>query len=150
MELRTITSDDLSLWERMQCDPVMMAELGGPHPKERIPQIFQNTLGFVESGRGWVFKVIPDEDPQGAAGSVCIWESSWNGENINEIGWMILPAFQGQGLGSKAVRSISSARSRLRPKLPPGSRGDSAAKRANERHPPASLCRRSPNALGQT
>ncbi len=105
MELRTITTEDLPLWETMQCDPIMMAELGGPHPKEKIPQIFHNTMEYVNTGRGWVFKIMPDEDPERAAGSVCIWEHSWQGEPINEMGWMILPGFQGRGLASKAVRA---------------------------------------------
>ena len=106
MELREISMDDLPLWEAMQCDPVMMAELGGPHPKERIPRILQNTLEIIRSGRGWNFKVMSDDDPELAIGSVCIWESEFRGEPLNEIGWMILPAFQGRGLGSKAVRAI--------------------------------------------
>jgi RimJ/RimL family protein N-acetyltransferase len=106
MELRTITGDDLPLYVRLQCDPVMMAELGGPHPVEDMPHIFQNTLSFVTSGRGWIFKIIPDANSDEAAGIVCIWESAFNDQAINEIGWMVLPGFQGRGLATKAVRAI--------------------------------------------
>lgn len=106
MKLRRIASDDLPLWEAMQCDPVMMAELGGPHPKEEMPRIFANTLSFSEDGRGWVFVVIPNEKLEDAAGSISIWESEWNGAPINEMGWMILPDFQGKGLASEAVHTI--------------------------------------------
>lgn len=54
----------------------------------------------------WYFKIIPDGAPDTPAGSVCVWEHTWNGESINEIGWMVLPAFQGRGLAGEAVRSV--------------------------------------------
>jgi RimJ/RimL family protein N-acetyltransferase len=106
MRLQTISTDDMALYENIYCDPVMMAPLGGAFPKERIPQILRNALDYVRTGRGWVFKVIPDEDTGRAAGTVFIWKSSWRGKSINEIGWMILSPFQGRGLASKAVRAI--------------------------------------------
>lgn len=106
MELRNVSADDLDLYESIHCDPKMMAHLGGAFPKERIPKILRNTLKYVETGRGWVFKIIPDEDTGCAAGTVCIWKSSWRSRSINEIGWMILPPYQGKGLASKAVRAI--------------------------------------------
>jgi RimJ/RimL family protein N-acetyltransferase len=61
---------------------------------------------MVESGTAWVFKIIPDEADASVAGTVCLWENSWRGETISEIGWMVLPQLQGRGLGSKAVRAI--------------------------------------------
>lgn len=106
MELQNISPDDLSLYESLYCDPRMMAHLGGVWPKERMPQKLRSVLETVEAGTAWVFKIIPDEDAASAAGIVCIWENSWRGESIDEIGWMILPAFQGRGLATKAVRAI--------------------------------------------
>lgn len=106
MELQTITLDDLPLYESFYCDPRMMAHLGGPWPKERMPQKLLRDVGTVESGRAWVFKIIPEDGVGQAAGTVCIWENSWRGEAINEIGWMILPPFQGRGLATEAVRAI--------------------------------------------
>lgn len=50
--------------------------------------------------------MIPDEDPSTAAGTVAVWEHVMDTETVNEIGWMVLPAFQGRGLGSEAVRSV--------------------------------------------
>lgn len=106
MELRDITPDDLPLYESMYCDPSMMEHLGGAWPKERAPGKLRQNLEVVGAGTAWVFKVIPDDDPSQAAGSVCIWEHEWRGERVNEIGWMILPAFQGRGLATRAVRAI--------------------------------------------
>jgi RimJ/RimL family protein N-acetyltransferase len=106
MELRNISLDDLSLYESLLCDPQMMAHLGGPFPKERMPQKLRKDVEFVEADTAWIFKIIPDEDANRAAGSVCIWEHSWKDESINEIGWMVLPEFQGRGVATKAVRAI--------------------------------------------
>lgn len=106
MELRNITSDDLPLYESINCDPDMMAHLGGPWPRERMPQKLRRDLASVEAGTAWIFKIIPDGDSEQAAGTVCIWENSEGGETFDEMGWMILPQFQGRGLGSRAVRAV--------------------------------------------
>jgi RimJ/RimL family protein N-acetyltransferase len=106
MQLLNISLDDLPLYESFYCDPRMMAHLGGAWPSETMPEKLRRDMERVESGSAWIFKIIPDEDEPLAAGTVCIWEHSWRGEAISEIGWMILPAFQGRGLGTKAVRAI--------------------------------------------
>jgi RimJ/RimL family protein N-acetyltransferase len=50
--------------------------------------------------------VLVGEHEDQAAGSICIWESEHDGRKVNEIGWMILPEFQGQGINTKAVRTL--------------------------------------------
>lgn len=106
MELLSISLDDLALYESVHCDERMMAHLGGAWPKEQMPQKLRRDVELIARGSAWVFKIIPDDDSASAAGTVCIWESSWQGESISEIGWMILPRFQQQGLATKAVRAI--------------------------------------------
>lgn len=50
--------------------------------------------------------IIPDEAaPAVAAGSVVLW-SHEDGELISEIGWMVLPEFQGRGIAKMAVRAL--------------------------------------------
>lgn len=104
MELRTITKDDFSLWVAMQCDPDMMAELGGPQPLEAMPRIFKNNLDSAQDGSAWIFKIVHGE-PEQDAGSVVVWEAGHDGDHYNEMGWMVLTAFQGQGLATQAVRA---------------------------------------------
>jgi RimJ/RimL family protein N-acetyltransferase len=106
MELADITAEDLPLYESLYGDPSMMKHLGGAWPKERIRGKLRENLEVVGAGTAWVFKVIPGGDSTRPAGSVCIWEHVWRGEPIREIGWMILPAFQGRGLATRAVRAI--------------------------------------------
>jgi hypothetical protein len=38
MRLRDVQPGDVSTYVRMRCDPVMMAELGGPLPREGIEE----------------------------------------------------------------------------------------------------------------
>lgn len=106
MHLEPVSADDLPLFEAIYCDPAMMAHLGGPFPKERVPRILRDAVSSAERGEAWLFKVIPDGEADQAAGSVALWESTWRGEPINEIGWTILPPFQGRGLASAAVQLI--------------------------------------------
>lgn len=106
MELRDISMDDLPLYERMLTDPDMMSELGGPLPKQGLSEKLRGIVESVEAGTVGYYVIVPDSDAGAGAGSVCIWDHDWNGERISEIGWMVLPEFQGRGLASEAVRSI--------------------------------------------
>lgn len=104
MELRNITLDDLPLYESIHGDPEMMEHLGGPLPREGLAQKLRRDVASVEADEIWYFAILPDA-AAAAAGTVCIWEHEWEGRSINEIGWMVLPSFQGRGLGSEAVRA---------------------------------------------
>lgn len=106
MKFENLSLDDLWLYESFHCDPQMMTYLGGPWPRERLPEKLKRDVATIEAGTGWIFKIISSEDSKRAVGSVCIWEHLRQGEIINEIGWMILPLFQGRGLASAAVRAI--------------------------------------------
>jgi hypothetical protein len=60
----------------------------------------------VEAGTVWFSVILPDGETGDGAGTVCVWDHDWNGKPISEIGWMVLPEFQGRGLAAGAVRSI--------------------------------------------
>jgi RimJ/RimL family protein N-acetyltransferase len=109
MELRDITMGDLPLYEALLTDPGTMSELGGPLPREALEAKLRGIVDDVAAGRIWYLVVLPDgsSDP---AGTVCIWDhneegSGADGGTITEIGWMVLPRFQGRGIGSRAVRA---------------------------------------------
>src|SRR5260221_13821296 len=106
MQLQAITLDDLALLEIVYCDPRMLQHLGDPMPKDDVPQKLRSVVDGIERGTSWFFKVILDERGGQAAGTVCVWESEWQGQTVNEIGWAIFPGFQGQGLGSRAVAAV--------------------------------------------
>src|SRR5206468_12837624 len=62
-------------------------------------------IADVEAGRTWVLMIVPDEDGP-VAGTVGVWTDTSHGEPQSEIGWMVLPEFQGRGLAKAAVRSV--------------------------------------------
>lgn len=98
--------DDLPLYEGLVTDPVTMSELGGPLPREGLSDKLRGIVEDVEAGRVWYSVIVPDGRPAVAAGTVCIWSHDWEGQPLNEIGWMVLPSFQGRGLATAAVRSL--------------------------------------------
>src|SRR5919109_3598566 len=98
--------EDLPLYEQLLTDPAMMAELGGPRPREGLREKLQGIVSEVADGETWYSVIVPGRDAGEAAGTVCVWHHQQDGEPINEIGWMVLPEFQGRGLATAAVRSI--------------------------------------------
>ena len=81
MRLRDVELGDVDAYVRMRCDPAMTAGLGGPLPREGIEA-----------------KVAQDVREAAA--------DTEDGEPISEIGWMVLPEFQGRGIGTMAVRAL--------------------------------------------
>ena len=110
IELVPWSDEDLPLLQRSLSDPVMTAHLGGPETAEQILARHARYVAHSKSGTGaWIYKVVRDDE---AVGSVVFWEREWQGEPVYEMGWSILPEFQGQGLGTDAVRlAVERARS---------------------------------------
>lgn len=104
MELLPYSDEHLSLTKALECDPRMMRELGGPADPADIPRVHRMRVEAVANGEWW-FAIVPD--PPGApAGTIGIWESDREEGPIHEIGWMVLPEFQGRGVASEALRMI--------------------------------------------
>ncbi len=106
MKLRNLSKADLWLYEAIHCDPAMMEHVGGPLPREGLAEKLVRDVASVEADTSWILVIVPDEDPSTAAGTVAVWEHVMDTGTVNEIGWMVLPAFQGRGLGSEAVRAV--------------------------------------------
>lgn len=100
MVLRDVALDDVEAYVRMRCDPVMMAELGGPVPRDGIADKVARDVAEARSGAALI-KMI--EVGGVVAGSVTMWTQPGKGA---EIGWMVLPEFQGRGVGKRAVRQL--------------------------------------------
>ncbi|HEX4735621.1 MAG TPA: GNAT family N-acetyltransferase [Thermoleophilaceae bacterium] len=100
MELRPLTSKDLRFYERIYTDPRMWAELGGVLEQDMAAKL-ERDVAAVEADRHWVLVIVADDGT--AAGTVSLWDHEWEGETIDEIGWMVLPEHQGRGLASAGV-----------------------------------------------
>jgi RimJ/RimL family protein N-acetyltransferase len=107
VHLRDVELGDVDAYVRMRCDPVMMAELGGPRPREGIEEKVRSDVQDLASGTAWIKMIVPSEDtPDVVAGTVSLWSHETDGEWLSEIGWMVLPEFQGRGFGKLAVRML--------------------------------------------
>lgn len=104
MRLRLYADEDLWLTEAMECDPAVMAHLGGPLSSADIPPIHARRIVHPDDDVGY-FVIIPDE-ATGPVGTVGIWRLDWDGKTGYEAGWMLLPAFQGRGLAGHALAMV--------------------------------------------
>lgn len=104
MELRPYGPQDLALTEAIETDPAMMKDLGGPWPRESVAETHRKRLKFAREG-GWWFVIVPDASGE-AAGTIGVWEIAERGEAEHEMGWMILPKYQGRGLAGEAGRAV--------------------------------------------
>ena len=95
IELVRWSAGDHDLLERLLNDPAMMEHLNGPETPEEIAA----RQARYERDDG-IYKIVVDKEP---AGSVVWWEREWEGDSVYEIGWSVLPAFQGRGVASHAT-----------------------------------------------
>jgi RimJ/RimL family protein N-acetyltransferase len=92
---------DLPLLEKLTGDPAMMEHLGGP---ESSAKIAERQARYEVAGSG-MFKIV-DVASGEPVGSVGYWPRTWRGEEVNETGWSVLPAFQGRGIARTATAQV--------------------------------------------
>ena len=96
LRLERWADGDRELLGRLLGDPAMMEHLGGPESPQKLDERQQRYV-HRESG---MFKVLLDGE---AVGSVGFWEREWRDEQVYEIGWSVLPEFQGRGIAGRAT-----------------------------------------------
>ena len=103
--IRLWSEADLPLLERLMGNPAMTVHLGGPETAEKIRDRHARYCKISDSGTGHMFVIVVG-DEQNAAGSIGYWEKQWQGQQVWETGWSVLPEFQGQGLAARAVAEV--------------------------------------------
>ena len=93
---------DLPLVEQLLGDPKMTEHLGGPESPKQLAERQARYERLADSGQGQMFKIVEAATGE-SVGSVGYWERTWRDEPIYEIGWMVLPRFQGQGIATMAT-----------------------------------------------
>lgn len=99
ISLRPWRREDLDLLVELN-SPVMTRHLGGPEPATSVRARLEKYVQAREpSGR--MFVVV---DEGGArVGSVGYWRRVWGSKWVYEIGWGVLPGFQGRGTATAGV-----------------------------------------------
>jgi RimJ/RimL family protein N-acetyltransferase len=93
-------SGDLPLLTRLMGDPGMTEHLGGPETPDRLRER-QARYEHLEHGDR-MFKIV-ESDGGAGVGSVGYWTKEWRGEQVYEVGWMVVPEFQGRGIAVAAT-----------------------------------------------
>lgn len=105
LELHEYVDSDLPLSRQLETDERVMHHLGGAFTRAAVRQNHRRRLRSVAVRAAWYFTIHP-EDVECAVGTIGVWPSSCNGADLNEIGWMVLPAFQGRGYATAATRLV--------------------------------------------
>ena len=91
---------DLPLLERLMGDARMTEHLGGPEPPEKLRE--RQDRYESHEGDDRIFKIV-DAASGAGVGSVGYWTKEWHEEQVYEIGWMVVPEFQGRGIAVAAT-----------------------------------------------
>lgn len=99
------SQEDLPLLQQLMGDPDVMEHLGGPETPEQILRRHQRYIYLPGEGIDHMFKIAwgPSSEP---VGSIGYWKKNWRDQTVYEMGWMILPAYQGRGIASEAGRMV--------------------------------------------
>lgn len=111
VQLKPWDDDDLDLLHRMNV-PEMLEHLGGRETEEKVLARHKRycEIGKDGSGKGRMFSIVVLPELE-AVGNIGYWESVWQDETVYEIGWGVLPPFQGKGIASAAAAAaVESAR----------------------------------------
>ena len=100
--LRPWAVGDLPLLERLLGDPRMTEHLGGPESPEKLVERNDRYARIGGTGTGAMFVICEGSDDTGV-GSIGYWEREWEGEQVWETGWSVVPEAQGRGIATRAV-----------------------------------------------
>jgi RimJ/RimL family protein N-acetyltransferase len=96
--IRPWAEGDLPLLARLLGDPEMTLHIGGPESPEKLRHRHERYLREVAEGEGLFCIVVgPERTP---AGWVGVWDSDWDDSTVWEVGWHVLPEFQGLGVAT--------------------------------------------------
>lgn len=101
MHLEAWGPDDLPLLEKTLGNAAMMRYLGGPETAEKLAERQER---YVHPDTE-MYKIVDDESGE-AIGSVGFWEKDWRAETVHEVGWFVIPEFQGCGIAVEAMRQL--------------------------------------------
>ena len=99
MRIEPWGAGDHALLEQLVGDPAMMEHLGGAESAEKIAE----RQGRYEQPGSGMFKIVASGE---GCGSVGFWEREWRNRTVWEVGWSVIPAFQGRGIAVAATSQV--------------------------------------------
>jgi RimJ/RimL family protein N-acetyltransferase len=102
--LRPYGDDDLPLTEALESDPDVMRRLGGTVAADEAGRIHAKRMAGIARG-DWYFTIHVDGASR-IAGIIAIWQTPWEGGSVHEVGSMLFPEFQAQGIAANAFRIL--------------------------------------------
>jgi RimJ/RimL family protein N-acetyltransferase len=94
-------TDDLPLLRQLLGDATMTAHVGGPETDDKIAERNER-YGRPGSRQSRIVDAASGE----GVGWVGYWELDWQGQPVYEMGWFVVPAFQGRGIATAAARMV--------------------------------------------
>lgn len=105
VDIRPWSAHDLALLARLTGDPDMTEYLGGPETPEKIRNRHERYCQSSQSGVDSMFVIVVGAE-RTAAGSIGYWQKTWQGQQVWETGWSVVPEFQGQGIATQAIAKV--------------------------------------------
>lgn len=91
---------DLALLEKLN-DPEMTKHVGGPESPDKVVE----RQAKYEKPDSRQYRIEVDPGGEGV-GWIGYWERTWRDQEVWEIGWAVLPSFQGRGIASSATTQV--------------------------------------------
>lgn len=117
VRLKPWGAEDLPLLQKLLGDAQMMIYLGGPESPETIEnrqKRYVDDERSRDSSMSRSLKIIDSASGAGV-GWVGYWKREWRDDLVYEIGWSVLPSFQGRGIaGAATAQAIDLASSATR------------------------------------
>ncbi|WP_238011176.1 GNAT family N-acetyltransferase [Dactylosporangium sp. AC04546] len=104
IELRPYGAEDLALTAALEADPEVKSRLGGAVGADEAGRIHERRMAAVARG-DWYFTIHVTGAPR-PAGVIAIFRTPWEGGHIHEVGSMLFPEFQAQGIAAEAFRML--------------------------------------------
>lgn len=102
IELVKWEAGDRWLIDATMGEPAMTEYLGGPEPNEKRAERHKRYLDLTDKGSAGMMKIVQRSDGR-AVGSIGYWMTTWDEVEIFEMGWAVLPEFQGRGIATDAT-----------------------------------------------
>ncbi|NUS14040.1 MAG: GNAT family N-acetyltransferase [Streptomyces sp.] len=92
----------LALLRRIN-SPEMRRYVGGPEPEDELLARHRRYLAMPAAGVGCMFAVLLGD---AMVGSIAYHRREWQGEQVYETGWNVLPPYQGRGIAAAAGAAL--------------------------------------------